>query len=434
MDHLQPSPTSIDLLEIKAAALKAAANGIVITDQNGTIVWANLAVSKLTGYPLEELIGRKTSLFNSGIHDKDFYHEMWQTIQSGAVWRGHMINRKKDGSLYHEEMTITPIKNKNGKIVNYFAVKEDVTAIRAAQEKLKASEERFRRLISSVHAHFYMAEYTPDGKFINYYISDSFESLTGYPNERFREDWRFWSSIVHPDDQPKTEQAIQKILSGISSESEYRIIRKDGSVIWVGDNAQVTRDPDGRLLISATIIDITDRKETENHIRFLATHDPLTELPNRILFQQVLEHSLQYSKRNQQKLAVFFLDVDNFKSVNDNYGHHIGDELLKSIGNRLSTNLREYDTIARMSGDEFTLIGEQIKTIENAKILAAKVHGFVSGKYQLHEHMVTINVSVGGAIFPDHGEEYSTLLQKADAAMYEAKKSPNISIKICGED
>jgi len=426
--------TSIGLSEIQAAALDAAANGIVITDHNGIIVWANPAVTKLTGYSLDEMIGHKTNLFSSGRHGEEFYREMWQTIRAGKVWRGHMINRKKDGSLYHEEMTITPVSDKNGEVVNFFAVKEDVTAIQAAQEKLKASEERFRRLIESVHAHFYMSEYSPTGKYINHYISDSFEKLTGYPTERFRENWGFWSSIVHPEDQPKTEQAVKKILSGISSESEYRIIRKDGTIIWVEDNAQVTRQPDGRLRISATIINITDRKETENHIRFLATHDPLTELPNRILFQQVLEHSLQYSKRNQQKLAVFFMDVDNFKSVNDTYGHHIGDELLKSIANRLRTNLREYDTISRISGDEFTLIGEQIKTIGNAKGLAAKVHGFVSGKYQLHEHMVTINVSVGGAIFPDHGEDYSTLLQKADAAMYAAKKSPNISVKICGDD
>ena len=434
MDHEHHNNSSMILSQIQAAALKAAANGIVITDNQGIIVWANPAVSRLTGYSMDELLGKKTNLFNSGSHDLIFYQEMWETIQSGKVWRGRVINKKKDGSLYHEEMTITPVKNEDGEIVNYFAVKEDVTAINAALEELTASEERFRLLITSVHAHFYMSEYTPEGKFVNYFISDGFERLTGYPAENFRKDWRFWSSIVHPDDRAKTDAAIQKILSGSSSEQEYRIIRKDGTVIWVGDNAQVARQPDGRLLISATINDITDRKETENHIRFLATHDPLTELPNRILFQQVLDHSLQFAKRNQQKLAVFFLDVDDFKSVNDTYGHHIGDELLKSIANRLRTNLREYDTISRISGDEFTLIGEQIKTTENAKALAAKVHGFVSGKYQVHEHMLTVNVSVGGSIFPDHGMEFDTLLQKADSAMYEAKNSPNISIKIYGSE
>jgi diguanylate cyclase (GGDEF)-like protein/PAS domain S-box-containing protein len=434
MDQDEKKSIPIDITEIQLAAVSAAANGILITDVNGIIIWANPAVTELTGYPNQELIGQKTSILKSHEHDQEFYKDLWETITAGKVWRGEMINRKKDGSHYHEDQTITPIKDDSGTITYYIAIKEDITPFRKASNKLKASEERFRLLIDSVHAHFYMSEYTADGHFKNYYISDGFEGLTGYPKERFMEDWQFWSSIVHPDDRPRTDEAVRKILRGHNSELEYRIVRKDGEVIWVADNARVVVQPDGTLLISATIIDITDRKQTENHIRYLATHDPLTSLPNRILFQEMLENSLSYAKRNNQKLAVFFLDLDNFKAVNDTYGHHIGDDLLKAIANRLRGNLRDYDTISRISGDEFTLIAEQIKDPETAQKLAAKIHNFLSGKYQLRQHMVNVSISIGGAIYPDHGEEFDTLLQKADAAMYAAKNSPHTHVKIFNHD
>ena len=428
------NPVPVDLTEIQLTAVSAAANGILIADVNGMIIWANPAVTALTGYTLEELVGQKTNIFRSGEHDESFYEDLWNTVTSGQVWRARIVNRKKDGSLYYEDQTITPVKDESGEIINFIAVKEDITAVQKANDQLRESEERFRMLIDSVHAHFYLSHYTEEGKFQNYFISDGFEKLTGYPLENFMDDWRFWSSLVHPEDRAKTDEGVRKILRGQNSELEYRIIRKDGEIIWVADNARVQREPDGTLLISATVIDITDRKQTENHIRFLATHDPLTTLPNRILFQEMLEHSLQYAKRNDQKLAVFFLDLDNFKAVNDTYGHHIGDELLKAVAGRLRSNLREYDTISRISGDEFTLIAEQIKTPDNAQKLGAKIHNFLSGKYQMRQHMVDVSISIGGAIYPDHGEEFDTLLQKADAAMYAAKKSPNTHVKIFNFD
>jgi diguanylate cyclase (GGDEF)-like protein/PAS domain S-box-containing protein len=430
MDLSERDTTPANIRDIQTAALAAAANGIVITDRSGTIIWANPSVSRLTGYSLNELIGQKTSLFRSGLHETAFYKELWDTIQAGKVWRGKVINRKKDGSLYHEEMTITPVLGSGDEIINYIAIKEDVTAIHQANEALAASEERFRRLINTVHAHFYSLEYSADKTLSRRYLSDNFDSLTGYPNDHFDRDWTFWRSILHPDDLEKYNQTRTRVTNGASIEIEYRIIRSDGQVIWVSDNAQVHTEEDGHILVFATILDITERKETEEHIRFLATHDPLTELPNRILFREILEHSLQYAGRTEQKLGVFFLDVDDFKSVNDTYGHHIGDELLKSIAGRLTNNLRESDTVARISGDEFTLIMEQLNSREDAIHVAQKVVDFLSGKYQIREHSLNITISVGGAVFPDHGHDFETLLQRADAAMYQAKQAPGNRIRI----
>ncbi len=418
------------LVRVQLTALEAAANGVIITDTNGIIIWVNRSVSELTGYQIQEMLGRKTNILSSGKHSRAFYQEMWETITSGKVWRGDVINRRKDGTLYYEDMTITPVLDDDGSIVGYIAIKQDITAYRQAVEQLQQSNERFHRLINSVHAHFYMVEYSPENGYNNKYFSENIEDLTGYPRENFIEDWDFWSSIVHPDDRQTFLHNQRKILEGQSIGSEYRILHASGKELWVNDNAQAIRHPDGRTMIYATITDITERKHTENRIRYLATHDPLTNLPNRIMFREILEHAIQFAKRNDQKLAVFFLDVDNFKEVNDTYGHHVGDLLLTAIAARLKNNLREHDTVSRISGDEFTLITEQLNNEENVGVVAQKIHQILNGCYQLGDIDVDIRVSIGGSIFPIHGSEYEVLLRKADSAMYAAKNSKSLEYKI----
>jgi len=322
------------LQNIQITALQSAANGVLITDENGIIIWVNPAVTELTGYKPQEMLNRKTNLFRSHKHTDAFYEDMWETITAGKVWRGELINKKKDGSLYHEDQTITPVKNEDGKITNYIAIKQDITAYQKAVKKLRESDERFRLLVNTVNAYFYINEYSPNSQLKPRYISENIEKLAGFQPQRFMNDWNFWQTIIHPEDLQNWIKFSHKLSEGSSCELEYRILHKDGKVIWVNDNAQVTREENGKLVIYATLTDITERKQVENQIRHLATHDPLTNLPNRIMFREILEHAISYSKRNQQKLAVFFLDVNNFKHINDTYGHYIGDELLISIAQR----------------------------------------------------------------------------------------------------
>jgi diguanylate cyclase (GGDEF)-like protein/PAS domain S-box-containing protein len=418
------------LSNIQFAALEAAANGIVITDPKGIVIWINKAITELTGYSKEELVGNSTRIFKSGMHDRAFYYELWRTISKGETWRGDIINRRKDGCLYHEDMTITPVVAENGEIKNYIAIKQDITQYRQMVEALRESEERFRQLINSVNAHFYVSEYTPEKDFINIYVSENIEKLTGYPRYKFLQDWTFWHQIIHPDDKELTQLNIEKLKKGESGEIEYRIVDAFGKVKWVTDNISVVLDMEGPLHLYATITDINTKKENENRIRHLATHDPLTNLPNRIMFKEILEHAISYAKRNNCRAAVFFLDVDDFKSVNDTYGHHIGDALLKSIAERLRNNLRAHDTISRIAGDEFTLVTEQLKSPENAHKLARKIHSILKGTYKLGPHTIEVDVSVGGSIFPDHGDNYDTLIRLADAAMYQAKNSPELHYAI----
>ena len=434
MTKNQSLNNSETLKTIQITALESAANGVLITDDNGVIIWVNPAVCELTGYSTTELENHKTNIFRSHKHTNAFYQDMWETITAGKVWRGELVNKKKDGTLYHEDQTITPVLDEQGKITHFIAIKQDITAYQEALEKLRESDERFRLLINSVNAFFYINEYDPETRFRNRYISENIEKLTGYPLHYLSDGWEFWQSIIHPEDVQNWIKFTDKLAEGISAELEYRILHKDGPVIWIQDNAQVSRQETGKPIIYATLTNITERKQVETQIRHLATHDPLTNLPNRIMFREILENAISYSKRNQQKLAVFFLDVNQFKSINDNYGHSVGDELLMAIAQRLRNNLREYDTVSRISGDEFTLVTQQLKHSENALIVAKKIYNMLAGDYNLHNQPVKIRVSVGGSVFPDHGTEYETLIRKADEAMYQAKNSPEPHYKIYQEE
>lgn len=418
------------LKNIQITALESAANGVLITDEHGIIIWVNPAVTELTGYSKQELMNKKTNIFRSFKHADAFYKDMWETISTGRVWRGELVNRRKDGTFYHEDQTITPVRNEQGKITNYIAIKQDITAYQKAVEKLRESDERFRLLVNSVNAYFYINEYGSETGFRNRYLSENIEKLTGYPQHYFLADWSKWQTIIHPDDVQNWTKFTDKLAQEVSDDLEYRIIHKDGKVIWLSDSAQVSKEETGELVIYATLTDITERKQVENQIRHLATHDALTNLPNRIMFREILEHAISFSKRNNQKLAVFFLDVNDFKSINDNHGHYVGDELLIAIAQRLRNNLREYDTVSRISGDEFTLITQQIKHSDHAGIVAKKIYEMLDGEYNLQSKQVNISVSVGGSIFPDSGTDYETLIRQADEAMYQAKNSSKPHYKI----
>lgn len=166
-----------------------------------------------------------------------------------------------------------------------------------------------------------------------------------------------------------------------------------------------------------------ERKRAEAHLHFMATHDPLTLLPNRSLFLDRLQHATSLAKRNQHHLAVLFLDLDGFKTVNDTYGHEIGDRLLQAIAERFHQNLRACDTVARISGDEFAFILENISNEHNASIVAEKILKNAAQPFHLDGHSIRITTSIGISLYPEDGNEPLELLRCADAAMYKAKQS-----------
>jgi PAS domain S-box-containing protein len=242
-------------LHVQSAALEAAANGIVITDANGTIEWGNPAFTAMTGYSLDEAVGHTPRILKSAQHDPSFYADLWATVLDGRVWRSEMVNRRKDGTCYHEEQTITPVLDEHGAVAHFVAIKQDVTERRRAAEALRRREEHFRSLIENARDMIFVL----DEHGILRYASPAVERVTGYrPHEMVG---NAALSRIHPDDRA----AVREVLTtpGFTGSVEYRQMCRDGS--WLTVEAVGTRietEPDVfRIVVNAR--DISERKRLE---------------------------------------------------------------------------------------------------------------------------------------------------------------------------
>jgi diguanylate cyclase (GGDEF)-like protein len=168
--------------------------------------------------------------------------------------------------------------------------------------------------------------------------------------------------------------------------------------------------------------DITERKSWESRIYSLAYSDSLTGLPNRLLLRDRLEHAIAAAQRNRTLVGVLFLDLDQFKTINDSYGHHVGDQLLRDIGERTRGCVREIDTVSRLGGDEFVVVLPELKDRQDAGAVARKILGAVTQAYRIDAHEVTVTPTLGISLYPQDGIDAETLLRNADTAMYHAKE------------
>jgi diguanylate cyclase (GGDEF)-like protein/PAS domain S-box-containing protein len=192
---------------------------------------------------------------------------------------------------------------------------------------------------------------------------------------------------------------------------------------WVSNTVNPMTDEGGNITGAVHILrDITEEKRTEERLVHLATHDALTGLPNRMLFHDRLSQALTRAQRHRQRLAVLILDLDNFKDINDSFGHAAGDKVLQTVGERLKTLLRKSDTVARMGGDEFVLLIPEIRRLENVIDIAHKILMCIRKPVVFDEHRIEITTSIGLALYPDDGEHGETLMKRADNALYRAKK------------
>lgn len=248
-------------LRLFEVALDSAANGIVITDIQGRIEWANLAFTQMTGYCLEEALGCNPSqLVSSGKHDRAFYRQMWETILSGQVWRGELINRRKDGTLYDEAMAIAPVTAGDGSIQNFVAIKQDITERKAAELLIQKSEQQLELALAGSGLGLW-DWHVSSGEFAT---SARWCAMLGYGQEEIEPHIRSLEKLVHPEDWPLVCAARDAHLSGETRayESEHRMRHKDGHWIWVLDRGKVVvRDVNGKPLRAAgTQLDISDNK------------------------------------------------------------------------------------------------------------------------------------------------------------------------------
>ncbi len=292
--------------------------------------------------------------------------------------------------------------------------------LRQTERALRESEERYALVAQSTHDGLWDWNLNTN----QVYFSPRWKSMLGYREEEIGNSCAEWFNRVHAEDLKRLKAELEAHLQGSTShlESEYRVLHKDGSYRWILCRGLAVRDANGTpYRIAGCQTDINGRKQAEAQLLHQAFHDGLTGLPNRVLFMEQLEQAIAHAQMHQDYVfALLFLDLDRFKLINDSLGHAIGDLLLVAIAKRLLSCLRPGDTVARMGGDEFTILLE-IKDLGDATLIAERIQQALAIPFNLNEHEVFTTVSIGITISTIGYNRPEDLLRDADSTMYRAK-------------
>ncbi len=402
-----------DALRKYSLAVEQSPSAIVITDLNAKIEYANAAFTRTTGYSLEEVLGKNQSILNSGKTSKDTFKNLWKTIGSGEMWKGELINRRKDGSEYIELALITPVRQRNGEISHYLAIKEDIT-----ERKQLEVEQR----IAAIAFESQEGIVITDANNVIIRVNQAFTTITGYSaEEAIGQTPSLLKSGRHDDDFYK--EMWEKVVATGSWQGEIWNCNKNKEIYPEWLNVTAVKDENNQTThYVATLVDITEYKIAEEKIKHLAYYDPLTGLANRRKLTERLNHSIAMCNRENTQLAVLMMDLDRFKTVNDTLGHLAGDELLKQVSERIGARLRSTDLVARLGGDEFVVLLEDISHQDDAARVATEIVFDLSEPFVLTQSDdVRIGSSIGIALYPQHGDTPELLMDNADIALYQAK-------------
>ncbi|HEX8616681.1 MAG TPA: PAS domain S-box protein [Thermoanaerobaculia bacterium] len=382
------------------------ANDLVYThDLEGRITSMNIAGERASGYTRDELLGTKIERVLAPEHLERATDAMKKKLRGDATATFYEIDlRAKDGRTIPLELS-TRLIYRDGKPIGVQGIARDVT-------ERKANEARYQLLFERNLAGVYRTR--TDGRVLD--CNEACARILGYAS---RDELLTGSAHDFYFDAADRQRVVhmlreQKQVSNL----EQRMRRRDGTTLWVIENVSLLEGD----ILEGTLIDITDRKRAQEQMEYQAYHDALTGLPNRLLFRDRITVALAHAKRNARTSAVMFLDLDQFKLVNDTLGHTVGDRLLQVIGSRLVACVRAEDTVARMGGDEFTILLSDMNDRRGAAAVAQKVLEAIRQAVHIDAHELYVTTSIGIAIFPDDGEDAEAVLKNADRAMYRAKE------------
>ena len=399
--------------------VETAHEGITMVDADDRIIFVNQRFVELMGYPAEELIGRSPNdlYFTAAGVSERVQHR--RRLREGIKESRQVMYRRKDGSPIWALVASTPIIDDQGNLTHTLALVTDITDRVQAEEKLRARERLFRGIFNESPAGQILS--SSDRQIIA--VNRAFSQMTGFSEQELIE--RGWEAITLAEDRLTTFAAFERLWSGEldSVQIERRYLRKDGSVMWGHASVARVADEQGRAEhVIDQVQDISERKQAQQALEHQALHDALTGLPNRVLARDRIDQAILLARRQQSHVALMILDLDHFKEVNDTFGHHAGDQLLRQVGERFAAELRDTDTVARLGGDEFAIV--LLSTdVQGAQLVADKLLATLERPFLIESQALDVGASIGIAVFPDHADSADSMLRRADIAMYVAKRS-----------
>src|SRR5215218_6501548 len=399
-------------------SFERAATGMALVGTDGRFLRVNRSLCEILGYPERELLGKT---FQEITHPDDLEVDLGhlKRVLAGEIRTYQMEKRylHKDGHVVWALLSVSVVHDEEDEPLYFVSQIQDVSERKNVERVIIESEQRFRSLVQNSSDIITILE--ADGTVR--YVSPAVERVTGYKPEEQIGTNAFGS--VHPDDKEQALNTLAEVLKrpGLHPPLEFRVPHKDGSWRYLEHVVNNLLDDSAVRGVVVNSWDVTERKALVEYLSYQAFHDPLSDLPNRVLFMDRLEHAIIRANRRGNKVAVLFMDLDNFKVINDSLGHKAGDQLLVAVAERLKACLRPEDTAARLGGDEFTILVEDITSVGEVVQIAERIAEILQPPVPLGEQEVFATVSTGIALNISAQELPADLLRHADLAMYQAK-------------
>ncbi len=334
---------------------------------------------------------------------------------------------RKDGTTIHVTNQADVILDENKQPVRFIGTIQDITKRKMIELKLKESENQIEHIFDNLDAGIWSFD-IKEGHYN--LLSKGVEGITGYSPSNFGNHIT-WDSLVHPDDYTEYQNKQQKKLKGENLYHQYRIIHRNGDVVWVQDQTLPVLNKHGEVIrFDGIISNITDQKEYEKRIQYLAFHDYLTKLPNRMLFENKINELITNSSHSEKHFSILYIDLDRFRNINESLGHQVGDKLLYEFSQRVNMLLNKNSLFARLGGDEFGIILWDYEDLDYSINAAKLIIDCLESPFLIGDFELLITTSVGISTFPENGSTIEELIKNADAALYRAKANGKNSYQI----